>query len=350
MNKFKREIIRAQMKFALNYPALMSDNIRKNIFRNWNRCQRDFALNDYSKTATAPHPDAPLQLLDLSCTCGFGENVHPDVIYIPDGFGVNSWKYLMTCTPLPQGVEYFENPEFLVSMDGVNWSVPRGGASPLIKAPDEWIGYNSDPSLYFENGTLTLFYRDYLASSGCAFVRILMMSTKDGIAWTEPRVILSYKRGVKDGAVIMSPSVLKLNGVYYMWYVWRNHNGRHQVWRMESKDLLNWHTPSLIKIEGLPAEEEPWHPDVAQAPDGSLVMALCTFPKGHYRNMRIMLCTCLDMGLTWNFNDSFIERGSYNFGSKSLYRPSLVLNAPVPLLYYSGQDELNHWRMVCREI
>lgn len=31
-------------------------------------------------------------LLDLSMTSGFGETVHPDVIYVPEGLGPDGWK------------------------------------------------------------------------------------------------------------------------------------------------------------------------------------------------------------------------------------------------------------------
>lgn len=350
MNKIRRELTRAGMKFALNYPRFVPDKIAKAIFRSWNSCQRDFAATAFATNDVRPAPLPPLKLLDLSCTSGFGENVHPDVLYVPEGFGPGKWTYLMTCTPLPQGVEYFENPEFLVSMDGIDWKVPEGGLSPLISPPDDWIGYNSDPSLYMENDELHLFYRDDRATAGCEMLRILQIRTKDGLTWSEPEVLLSHKRKRKDAAILMSPTILKIEGKYMMWYVWRDRNGRHYIWRMESIDLHNWCGKQRIKINGFPDDEEPWHPDVALDRDGVLVMALCSFPRDEYRQKRVMLCKSRDLGLTWHFDGKFINRGDFEFGKKSLYRPSLVLNADKPRIYYSGQDINNHWHMATMEM
>ena len=350
MNKIKRELSRALMKFALKYPSVFSEQINRKIFRGWNICQRDFAADAYDRGDPAPRPEPPLTLLDLSCTSGFGENVHPDVLYITEGLGKEEWKYFMTCTPLPQGVEYYENPEFLVSSNGTEWSVPAGGVSPLVPPPDDWIGYNSDPSLFFEDGKLTLLYRDFRAFSGYSIVRLLMMNTTDAVSWSRPTVVLSYKRPIKDVAILMSPSFVKIRNCYYMWYVWRSHDGHHRIYRMESNNLGNWRKPILVQIHGLPSDEEPWHPDISLAQDGRLIMALCSFPSDQYRNKRILLCESTDSGLNWNFDGSFIERGAHNFGGKSLYRPSLVLNAPTPKLYYSGQDEKDHWNMVATDI
>ena len=351
MKKIRREIIRGQVKLALGFPWLLPESVRSGIFRRWNRCQRDFTADAYAKDDPAPRPEPPLRLLDLSCTSGFGENVHPDVLYVPEGFGAGGWRYFMACTPLPRGVEYFENPEFLVSMDGLRWHVPNGGASPLVGAPDDWIGYNSDPALYLEDGELSLFYRDYRAYSGYSIIRILVKKTSDAISWSAPKTLLSYKRPLKEAAVIMSPTIVRSGKLHYMWYVWRNSDGCHRIYRMEAANLSDWNNPKLVTIEGLPDGEEPWHPDVAAANDGSLVMALCSFPRDLQENKRILICKApCGEGLVWNFNGSFIERGSHNFGKKSLYKPSIVLNSPIPRIYYSGQDERDHWQMVCMDI
>lgn len=40
MNKVGREIIRSQMKFALNFPWLLPEGIRSNIFRRWGTAAR----------------------------------------------------------------------------------------------------------------------------------------------------------------------------------------------------------------------------------------------------------------------------------------------------------------------
>lgn len=214
MKKIRREIIRGQVKLALGFPWLLPESVRSGIFRRWNRCQRDFTADAYAKDDPAPRPEPPLRLLDLSCTSGFGENVHPDVLYVPEGFGAGGWRYFMACTPLPQGVEYFENPEFLVSMDGLRWHVPNGGASPLVGAPDDWIGYNSDPALYLEDGELSLFYRDYRAYSGYSIIRILVKKPATLFPGAPPRPYSRIKgRSRKQRSLCRPPSSDQANSI-----------------------------------------------------------------------------------------------------------------------------------------
>ena len=77
-----------------------------------------------------------------------------------------------------------------------------------------------------------------------------------------------------------------------MWYVWRNSDGCHRIYRMEAANLSDWNNPKLVTIEGLPDGEEPWHPDVAAANDGSLVMALCSFPRDLQENKMCIRDSC----------------------------------------------------------
>lgn len=61
-------------------------------------------------------------LLNLETSEGSGQACHPDVAYIPEGFGEKKWTYWMACTPYPYRDAYFENPELFVSHDGINWA------------------------------------------------------------------------------------------------------------------------------------------------------------------------------------------------------------------------------------
>ncbi|MEG1824222.1 MAG: hypothetical protein RR501_05555 [Cloacibacillus sp.] len=345
MNKIRRELTRAGMKFALNYPRVVPDKIAKAIFRSWNSCQRDFAAAAFATNDARPAPLPPLKLLDLSCTSGFGENVHPDVLYVPEGFGPGKWTYLMTCTPLPQGVEYFENPEFLVSMDGIDWKVPEGGLSPLISPPDDWIGYNSDPILLLENGELNLFYRECRLDSQGAVISLNRLKTHNGLIWSKKQTVLSFRRNVKDVSILMSPSIVNINSEYYLWYVWADSGKPLNIYRYRSKDLNSWSCYECVELSGLPKNEAPWHLDISCLRDNALLMALCSIPDGQILNKRIVFLSSVDNGLKWTYHPEVLNNGAYNFGANSLYRAALVLNSPDMLLYYSGQDMENHWSM-----
>lgn len=354
MNKLKREVIRMSVQLVIKSPMIFPEAFTKKIKKAWNANQLNNAIDEYEK-----HPlkivksDLPegTQILELSCTSGFGEMVHPDVLFIPGGFGDGAWKYVMTLTPLPRGIEYFENPEFLVSHDGLLWKVPCGGKSPLIDAPSDWVGYNSDPSLYYENGTVYMIYRRTEYIKNGAIVRLLIIHTEDGVKWSAPRVILEEFHERKNLAVLMSPSVVKSNGEYFMWYV-QGDDGNFSVIRARSGDLCQWSDFSAVTLKEMPGGTEPWHIDVIMKNEKELLMALCFQQTGNYRSDRgILFASSADDGLSWNVLDKCLKPRESAFCEKSLYKASAVFvdNGRL-LLYYSGQDAADHWLTAVREI
>ena len=345
LSKLRREFLRLMMKTAIKHPLLRCVSCIDNAVINWNLFQKNYETQYSHPDISTVVCDDNVKILDLSCTSGFGETVHPDVLYVPNGWGCGKWKYLMSITPFPRGAEYFENPEFLVSYDGIEWHIPEGVNSPLVAAPYDWLGYNSDPSLFLDDGKLYMLYRDFRENAKNAALRILLISSDDGIRWSEPAVIMECSRPRKDVAVMMSPSVLKINGEYIMWYVSSDSEGRHRIYRRVSCDLSTWSQEKLTELFSFPSDEEPWHLDVAECGCGVLIMALCSFQKDSYRQKRITFAKSSDGGFSWNFTGNFIEPGYSGFGKKSLYRPSLSFDEAKNewLMYYSGQDLGNHW-------
>ena len=94
MNKLKREVIRMSVQLVIKSPMIFPAAFTKKIKKAWNANQLNNAIDEYEK-----HPlkivksDLPegTQILELSCTSGFGETVHPDVLFIPGGFGDGAW-------------------------------------------------------------------------------------------------------------------------------------------------------------------------------------------------------------------------------------------------------------------
>ncbi|WP_455599991.1 hypothetical protein [Cloacibacillus sp.] len=354
MYKIKREIIRLWMQMAVKYPNLIPAIFSKYIKMMWNDNQRRCAEKEYRTVnfdVKADDLKKDTQILDLSCTSGFGETVHPDVLFIPGGFGEFGWKYVMTLTPLPRGIEYFENPEFLVSHDGISWEIPCGGKSPLVDAPFDWVGYNSDPTLFYEDGIVHMIYRRTEYKGNGADVRLLVMHSSDGVCWSVPLVIMEEHYHRKDLAVLMSPTVVKLAGEYLMWYV-QGSGGSFSVVRAQSKDLYQWYGFMSSMLRGMPEGTEPWHLDVIKKGKEELLMALCYQHVGNYKSNRgILFASSNDGGILWNISGKHLEPGESNFCKKSLYKASAVFaeNGGL-LLYYSGQDNLDHWLTVRREI
>ncbi len=354
MYKIQREIIRLGMQMAVKYPNLLPAVFSRHIKMMWNDNQRRCAEKEYRMAnfdVKADDLKKDTQILDLSCTSGFGETVHPDVLFIPDGFGKSGWKYVMTLTPLPRGIEYFENPEFLVSRDGISWKIPCGGKSPLVDAPSDWVGYNSDPTLFYEDGIVHMIYRRTEYKGNGADVRLLAMHSADGVCWSTPTVIMEEHHHRKDLAVLMSPTVVKLAGKYYMWYV-QGSGGSFSVMRAQSEDLYQWHGFMSPVLRGMPAGTEPWHLDVIIKGQEELLMTLCYQHMGNYKSDRgILFASSSDSGISWNISGSCLKPGESTFCKKSLYKASAVFaeNGGL-LLYYSGQDDMDHWLTVRREI
>jgi len=289
--------------------------------------------------------------LDLDFLSGFGETVHPDVIFVPAGWRHEDWRYLMTLTPLPHGAEYFENPEFVVSRDGIHWQLPMNGRSPVVSPPDVWLGFNSDPSLVLEGSVLYLFYRDIREyNENDVEVRVLLTSTSDGIKWASPAVIISLHHSRKYPALLMSPSILKIGDCYYMWYV-SGDGCDFSVFRRKSKDLLIWGQPEKTLVNGLRESEWPWHLDIVQN-GAELIAVLCTSHKNNFRRKSIYFATSCNGGITWIVKNMHLSPGDYGFGEASLYRGALVNDASQGAwkLYYSGQDDQKHWYTVLMDL
>lgn len=351
-HKIKRESLRLLKNAVRDYPKCFKDNFRRRIIARWNLLQRDEeAAQEHIPHCRLLLRDNELTLLNLDFLTGFGETVHPDVVFVPDGWRKAEWRYLMALTPMPRGAEYFENPEFVVSNDGINWHLPEGGSSPVVPAPDEWLGFNSDPSLLLVEDTLYLYYRDIREYEGNEVeVRILVRSTRDGVCWSSPVSIFSQRHARKYPAVLMSPTVLNMSGRYYMWFVSVS-DGKYDILKTESSDMLLWTKPEKTFVNGLDAEEYPWHIDVVDD-GGRLVMVLCVSDAKHFRRKSLCFASSDDNGLKWNVCGRRMRPGDCGFGEESLYRGSLVreTNDNKWKLYYSGQDSQKHWYTVVKII
>ena len=335
--KFKREIFRLYMNILLCCPV--GKQCKTTVIKHWKKI---FCMTE-AFDPSHPFHEIPKsvvsKVLDLSCTSGFGQTVHPDVLYV-GGWGSGGWKYVMTVTGFPYANDYYENPEFLVSNDGLEWSVPYGGKSPLVKYPD-YAGYcyNSDPALFYDDGQIHLFYREVLTAKTIVAVSIYHMCSKDGLTWEKPHKILSCES--KNGpAVLLSPSIMKIGASYFMWYV-EKYGTKCTVCRIESKDLSSWSSPVCTIIHDV-KNPYPWHIDVVMDND-RLIMAFCSdsLPDGR---RSIFFAESRDYGSTWNVIGKVFMPEQYGFGGAELYKPSLCRDENDGWrLYYSANTKDGAW-------
>jgi hypothetical protein len=325
--KIKREIFRICKDLFIACPVPIK--IKFSCLKYWkeNYCMRE----GFNADLPMPRPVSDVaNVLDLSCTSGYGQTVHPDVLYVGKR-EFNGWKYLMTITGYPFSNDYYENPEFLVSMDGLHWELPEDGKSPVVGFP--WhidYSYNSDPALLYHDGKVYMVYRQILKTGRHISVSLYLISSSNGVEWSAPVKIAEKKTDLKP-TILLSPSLLALGDSYVMWYVEADED-MFSVYRTESRDLVKWDESNVVTLKGLTGKF-PWHIDVVE--DGCrLVMAFCTTEDEH----EIMFAESYDEGNNWSILGKSIDPHKYGLGGGCLYKPSLCRSEDGELrLYYSAQ-------------
>lgn len=265
-------------------------------------------------------------LLNLETSEGSGQACHPDVAYIPEGFGEKKWTYWMACTPYPYKNAYFENPELFVSHDGINWAVPPGLTNPLVPSLKTLGDHNSDPDILFHKGELWLFYRETVRSKIPNENKICLMKSADGVRWSVPLEVLSEN----NGSELLSPTVVYDGSQFLMWTV-EILNGEFKIMRRYSQDGVKWGAPLRGSMTGLHAPRHVWHIDVIQDYERlSAVLVSCVGLGGS--ESRIHYAYSEDQGLSWS-TDGFMFERTYEFEADVQYRGCLGKREEQPWAY-----------------
>ena len=286
-------------------------------------------------------------LLNLPTSEGSGEATHPDVLYVPEGWGEGSWSWLMSATPYASGNDYLENPELYVSYDGFHWTSPGAGVNinPLASLPVDSSQrtlkkeYHSDASLLLRDGTLHLYYRwSGERLNGELENRIHLMTSRDGVTWSKRETLLAEKESPARARKFLSPSVLFMDGMYIMWTV-EHEGGERSIMRRTSDDGLEWSEPEKTPLISDYSMLPPWHLDVTQRAEGEGLILILTVAKD--RGEHAELHYGFGDGQSWRMAGKLIEPG-YFFESGRVYRSSLVSmgKGTYPnVLFYSAQSK-----------
>jgi hypothetical protein len=256
-------------------------------------------------------------LLNLQTSDGSGQATHPDVLYLPEGFGEGNWPYWMACTPYPNRNAKFENPEIFVSRDGIHWRVPDGLSNPLVPSPSATGDHHSDPDMVFHQGCLWMFYRQTIRSKTPNENRLFLMKSWDGLRWSSPVEVLSDNTGRE----LLSPAAIHDGHEFVMWTV-EIIGVPFEIVRRTSVDGVTWGAPAKCKVTGLEAPRHPWHIDVIQESGRlSAVLVSCIGQGGS--KSRIHYAFSEDGGLSWS-TQRFLLDQCYEFEADVQYRGCLL--------------------------
>lgn len=316
-------------------PRIAVEKIKNRFSRKPPALLPSFRDAPYRRLTDQPTRHHPI-LVNLQTSEGTGQACHPDITYIPEGFGTRGWRYWMVCTPYPYANFVHENPEIFASHDGIHWTIPDGVRNPLVFKPEGAWDYNSDPDMFYLNGQLWLYYRETRHTAHEVETRIYLSTSRDGVDWSSPVEVLCA-RG--DEALLMSPAVIYNNGTFHMWTVERGQKG-YRVVRRESADGLRWTAPVCCALAGL-HDREPWHLDVIAEEDrlSALLVSLKASP-----DWRLHYAYSVDGGNTWNVDGFLIER-AYEFEEALQYRATLLKTSSSPITYRIWYSAANRRQM-----
>ncbi len=267
---------------------------------------------------------------------GSGQAVHPDVIYIPEGW--NGFKYWMAITPFAFNDDAYENPSVVVSNNGIDWQDPPGLINPLVPRPTP-PGYNNDNDFLLINNNLVLYFNE-TNNDGNTYVK--RMSSVNGINWSAPQIVFFTPQH------LMSPTVLFEDNTYYMWYVRTDSNGCYSgntdIFLRESVDGINWGPEQPVNLEL--DNQVIWHMDIYK--NGfDYEMLVANYPKSSSTCSRTQLYRASSQNkFDWIVDDlPLITPVIEGWDDYNIYRASLVVIDSLYRVWYSSRSSRLTWNI-----
>ena len=124
---------------------------------------------------------------------------------------------------------------YATSTNGIDWNKYTG--NPVLRAGPE--SYDQDiaghGSVLNDGGTYKLWYLAGGDGGGIAYA-----TSPDGLSWTKQGPVLTSESGNWDDGGLWGPSVLKVNGSYWMWYAAWGWEGWTAVGVVTSTNGITW--------------------------------------------------------------------------------------------------------------
>mgnify|MGYP001574664936 CR=1 FL=1 len=274
---------------------------------------------------------------------GSNQAVHPKVLYFKNGW--NGYKYWMGLTPYPFTNDDYENPQILVSNDGIHFKSPKKENKPLFVPEDVAKGgHYSDIHLCMVNNTLEVYFRYNPAQT--EKVRpdnnknyIYVTKSTDGLHWTDKKLVLNNDT-FKVKCAYLSPIINFEEGKYKVWFT--NYDG--ELYYTETVDWKNFKALKKCNFQGRGKKLKIWHQDLIKT-DVGYEFVCCAY--GEVFLNQNLYYSCSEDGINFKPLKRIMEPTDKvgTFDEKTLYRPSLVKKDGQYLLYYSAMDSKLRWHI-----
>jgi len=248
---------------------------------------------------------------------------------------------LISCTPLDLFMLAMQVP----LINGKTWTgyelVLDIGGTTYSKAL-------ANPCAIKDGGT----YKMWVGGSAVAppsTTRIHYSESTDGRTWTAPVVVIAEgAEGTNDLSGVGRPSVLKLGGIYKMWYVGGT-SGVNRILYAESSDGRTWSGHSLvldIGAQGVYDTKNVWAPAVIK--DGS-IYRMWYSGDNDASERRVLYAESAD-GLSWSGHRLAVDIGSEGtYDVKSVDNPSVIKDNLLYKMWYNCQDTTSTGRIIYAE-
>lgn len=302
------------------------------VIGNSNIIQDNFYKNTSSRVdLSLVSSNNALSTLTTPTSDGSGQAVHPSVLYFKESW--NNYYYWMVITPYNNSNSELENPEILVSNNGVDWIVPPGVTNPLVPSPVN--GYSADTELVYDSDKDILWIVWRATIGGIDYVKV--MSSSDGVSWTSPVDILT-----SNTFYYASPAVIYEKGIFTLWWVevaFTDTVPRVLKYKTSSNMLTGW-SETFSCTAAMPSGKDIWHLSMRKLNEEyhaffHVGTANTDSAVGH----ELYFATSLDNS-TYRLTESPVIRQGpdSNFDKDSIYRGSAIYfpNANKYVFYYSA--------------
>ncbi|MBI1934829.1 hypothetical protein HYS31_00155 [Candidatus Woesearchaeota archaeon] len=218
-----------------------------------------------------------------------------------------------------------------VSDDGISWKV-TGYINPDPDCPATHV-----PEAYYENGKIYVGYACQKGGNPYDYrygeIRKMWKQVADNEILAELfGGTLTTELGTHGTGNVYAPDVLYENGIYKMWYGGQGNDGHDRIHYAESADGITWDKKGVVLDNGNSNHVN--DPSVVKV-DGTYYMYYTDANVAE--NDRIHLATSTD-GKTWVKKGIVLDVGPFQWNSRIVGRPSVMKQGSLWMMWYDTND------------